>query len=527
MMKSVILGGLAAGAMAVAGAAWQMDGGDASRANAAAAAPAPTAKMAIRPAVIGANLGMISQFTSIWPFADVIQSSGGLAVDAGAWVPIDGRISLDATGHPVNVPAGTTLVASIQGGRPLPPGPLSCRISPGWRIEVFGGVPMRRKDDTHFELSTQDAPTATGISLKLRPTGATASLTDLSCRLPGLAPDAMFNPAFVNEIRQFPVIRFMDWMRPNNAPAQSWATRPTPAFFTQQYGVALEYMVALSNQAKVDPWFTVPLDADDTYYRNFAVFVRDHLDADRKVYVELSNEVWNTGFKQARDAEARGLAAGLSTNQREAADRYYAKRVKALMAIWSDVFAGQRQRLVRVAASQAVLPWSSETILGYEDTAKSVDALAVAPYFYNPAGQVSESMNADQVVSAVFNGGKAAVDTAIRNALRQKAVANKYGLRLIAYEGGQHYTAYTPKLGAAFILANRDQRMEALYADYLRRWRTEIGDLMVLYNLSGTFSQYGSWGLREYTGQPLADAPKMRAVANEIKTINGASASPR
>ena len=37
--------------------------------------------------------------------------------------------------------------------------------------------------------------------------------------------------------------------------------------------------------------------------------VRDHLSPDHRVYVELSNEVWNTGFTQAKAATERGLRA--------------------------------------------------------------------------------------------------------------------------------------------------------------------------------------------------------------------------
>jgi len=38
--------------------------------------------------------------------------------------------------------------------------------------------------------------------------------------------------------------------------------------------------------------------------------IRDRLLADRKIYVELSNEVWNPSFPQHAVAVARGLALG-------------------------------------------------------------------------------------------------------------------------------------------------------------------------------------------------------------------------
>ena len=89
-------------------------------------------------------------------------------------------------------------------------------------------------------------------------------------------------------------------MRTNGAPMRIWAERPTPQTLSQagEKGVSLEDMVALCTQLTCDPWFTLPFDTDADYYRQFAIYVRDHLPKDRKVYVELSNEVWNTGFSR-------------------------------------------------------------------------------------------------------------------------------------------------------------------------------------------------------------------------------------
>ena len=44
-------------------------------------------------------------------------------------------------------------------------------------------------------------------------------------------------------------------------------------------GMSVEYMVQLANDLDADPWFNMPHLADDTFVRNFATHVRDHLDA--------------------------------------------------------------------------------------------------------------------------------------------------------------------------------------------------------------------------------------------------------
>jgi len=58
----------------------------------------------------------------------------------------------------------------------------------------------------------------------------------------------------------------------------------------------------------------------------------------------------------------------------------------------------------------------------------------------------------------------------------------------------------------------RDPRMGDLYTRYLTKWRNEFGDLMVLFHAWGPINQYGAWGMQEYLGQPLNEAPKAQAV---------------
>ncbi len=44
-------------------------------------------------------------------------------------------------------------------------------------------------------------------------------------------------------------------------------------------------------------------------------------------------------------------------------------------------------------------------------------------------------------------------------------------------------------------------------------WQRDIGDLMTLLSDVSPISKYGAWGLQEYVGQPLRDAPKAKAVS--------------
>jgi hypothetical protein len=103
----------------------------------------------------------------------------------------------------------------------------------------------------------------------------------------------------------------------------------------------------------------------------------------------------------------------------------------------------------------------------------------------------------------------------------QAQEAKKRGLVLIAYEGGQHLVGYgeavdNQALEQLFHAANRHPRMKELYLDYLAGWRQAGGIMFVIFSSAGKYSKWGSWGLMEYHGQPVSQAPKYQAVLEFI-----------
>jgi len=210
------------------------------------------------------------------------------------------------------------------------------------------------------------------------------------------------------------------------------------------------------------------------------------------------------------------MAASLSGDGNKAGLLRYAQRLAHVMDIWKKVYADRPGKLVRVATCQNG-DWCAKTVLGYEDTARHVDAMATAPYF--GARLNSQTFASPDDMFAVLDGE---IDRTLGFAMQVKAVAAQYGKRYIAYEGGQHLIfkdlAFEQKI-------ERDPRMYDAYKKYLDFWRAQIGDTIMLYNSSGSIGRYGAWGLVEYVGQPLSEAPKMRAVQDQIAlTQNGKSA---
>ena len=507
------IAGLAAGAAAFLGLSFA--GGIAQSSQPTGPRPVAISPDKVLPTQIGMNLGNPNSWSSEWAFDDIIQTTTGIIflTPQGQWQNLTDQIKLDATGHPVDVPVGTRLEVIVQQGSPrIPVGLYDCRISKGWAIRPFGAWQMLGSG-TAFKMKVGNLPANNAIVLTLTATADHAALSELSCHFSG-SGRRLFNPVFLTDNKPFGVLRFMDWTKTNNAPQREWSKRPTPAWFSQAsgQGVAIEHIVALANELHADPWINLPMDADEAYYASMATYMRDHLDKDRRIYVELSNEVWNTAFQQAKVAETRGSVGYPGIPRSQAADFYYADRVRDAMATWSKVFLGQSKRLVRVLASQAANPRRAEQALAHDDTWRSVDALATAPYFGTDGADIAAAPGPARI-EAVFARGPQIVDTAIGYAHAAKAVASKYGLRYVAYEGGPSFQSFRPDLRSDMVAVNMDPRIHDLYALFLRRWKAEIGDLFVAYDSVSTPSVGGSWGHRIYTGQPLADAPKARALA--------------
>ncbi|MDD6211185.1 MAG: T9SS type A sorting domain-containing protein [Bacteroidales bacterium] len=96
-------------------------------------------------------------------------------------------------------------------------------------------------------------------------------------------------------LSRFDVVRYMDPTETNSSPLEFWEDRVLPEQ-SQAKGMSWEYVIRLSNETGTDPWINIPHKAVDRYVMALAELFRDMpLNPDRKLYVEYSNEVWNTG----------------------------------------------------------------------------------------------------------------------------------------------------------------------------------------------------------------------------------------
>lgn len=464
---------------------------------------------------VGLNLTGLATFNRQQVFTNLIAQGEWFSAEGDGWKPFPAG-QLDEKGWVRFLKPGQTAPRSLT----VPQAPfreriVRCTYKGTGTIDVGGIASLLDRGD-HM-LTMRLAITGSeeeGAWIELMKTDPTDPVRDIDCRETNRPATERFHPDFVAFVSRFAILRFLDWQKVNDNADVSWAHRPRPDSSSQagQAGVSVEDMVDLANRVAADPWFLMPYRADDAYIEGFARLVHDRIDPARTVYVELGNEIWNDLFDAARQAEAEGRALGLGGGDAGVGQgERYAQKLTSVMRIWTRVFADRPNRLVRVAAAHNANPDGASVILGFRDTAQWVDALATAPYVWLDI----DGYGAGDV-NRIYARTDAAIEEAIAMAQRHRQTAARFGKRFIAYEGGQHLV--TPNMPLAMDL-QRDPRMGDLYSRYLRRWNAAIHSDLVLYASTAPIAEYGAWGLQEYGGQPIEDAPKLRAVQGFIASL--------
>ena len=360
-----------------------------------------------------------------------------------------------------------------------------------------------------------------------------------AANLAALKAGQLFNPRFLALIQNFHVLRFMDWLSTNNSILSSWGNRPlqTNAFWGTTNGVPIEVAVQLANAISADAWLNTPVMADNNYVTQMATLVHSLLGASQKVYVELSNEVWNGIFTQNTYAVTQGQAtfpSGLGSPF-DYNRNWYGMRSAQICDTWRSVWGSDANRVVCVLAAQAANSYTATESLncpfwtaGAPCSGHGIGAVAIAPYFGGgvPSAWTSQS---DGGLTYLFTSLTAQNDSAIpaggwlAEASRWEAAyavaLGPYKLPMIAYEGGQTFAGGAP-LTNLYIAANRDARMGTAYTTYFQQWKTNGGQLFMDFADVGAYTQYGEWGALEsvmQTTSPLSSAPpKWQALQNFI-----------
>jgi hypothetical protein len=494
-------------------------------AAAAFAVPAPAADP---PFPLGMNLAGVADWSSEIVFVDSFKvGRPWISQKEGAEFGQGGPLDLDPRGWVKSLAPGQfaeTLI-HIDIGNHYPAGNYVCLFDGRGELEFSNAAQGRQVAANKYAVTVD--PGRGFIALRVRkvdPKNPVKNIRLVKAEYERTHKTQPFYPDFLKRYKGFHVIRFMDWQRTNNSKIEKWADRSQPDDSTQagEKGVALEYCVQLANALDADPWLCIPHKADDDYVRKFAALVKKMLNPKRKVYVEYSNETWNTIFDQAKYCKDKGLAMGLSTNEYEAQLRYSAQRSVEIFKIFEAEFK-DKNRLVRVLATHSANPWTGTTAMDWKDASQNSDAIAIAPYFGNAFGDPKTvDKVAAMTVDELLDGCQQMIADNKKTNATYAAEAKKRNLKLMAYESGQHLVgvgeaANNEKLMNLFHAANRHPRMKDLYLEDLKNWAEIGGSTYCVFSSVGKYTKWGSWGVMEWSDQKESEAPKMMALREWMK----------
>ncbi|ERN42759.1 hypothetical protein KR51_00006080 [Rubidibacter lacunae KORDI 51-2] len=358
--------------------------------------------------------------------------------------------------------------------------------------------------------------------------------------------ETIFNPVFLARVAPFSALRFMDWMSTNNSDQQEWSNRPQvdDARYSVK-GVPLELMIRLANALNVDPWFTIPHRATDEYVANFAQLVREQLDRGRHVYVEYTNEAWNSIFEQFHWLLNNGIvtAADEPDDYRRILTSYTLRALQ-IGDIWRENFQDNGRTTV-VLGTQTASRYVADVVTSYLEWAPpgsyshGFDALAITGYFGRSMGAPGN----EEVVQSWLDGAQGdpfqiaiaqLKDGSILGSndslvhvkddfeyYKQLVVEHPHLKELLAYEANSHVAGYqgvqnNEELTRFFIELHRRPEFYDLYTQLLETWQDSDGVRTLFMNFSsiGTPTKYGSWGVLESVEQ--TSSPRYSALVDFI-----------
>jgi len=492
----------------------------------------------------GTNLQPVDYYSTAWVFVDGMKN-------ANAWVSQSNQSQerpeapVDENGWPLEVPFDPGDGINY-GVRTIVHVPMSGEMTV--TFEGTGTIRFQGQNvvgnhapvlgegglSTHLVEFALQPGIATNATMNIDVSDPADPIRNVKIHVAGFDESTTFHPDFLEDLEPYTTLRFMDWGDTNSHANGDWEERTRPDHFSQgtgAEGVAIELMVELANTTEKDMWYCVPHLADDNYIEQAAILIRDQLGPHQKVYVEYSNETWNGGgsFLQTYWVRQQGLDLGLSTNARDAGDMFQTMRMVRAWEIFKAVFAESGpNRIIKVVGGWASQPGNTADRLAYiadpalNPNGTTADAIAIAPYFGRGIDDDYLEDNgyptADEIVTTMST---AAIEEEREDMQEHLQNAANAGVRLIAYEGGQHFTngqgtQQDETLSAILREAQSDPRMGERYTEYLDMLRDEGMEFFVNFTLTQYWSRFGYFSIYEYQNQPLEDAPKAQAVLNWI-----------
>lgn len=518
-----------------------------------ASASSPAASASDAPA-LGYGLNGIADWSTQVPFVNVMKMSrqwtGHLkGRDWGGWgeEELQSGGHLDPHGWPIRVPVELTKIEALM----LTDFPEDAVQHAGtyrltWegegKVDLAGRPRALRygEKEIWFRFSPGDGSLGVAIH-ESDPNGTGDYIRNIAVvredQIPLFEAGVVFNPEWLRHVKEARALRFMDWMFTNGSEVETWDQRPVTEDYTYvRRGVPMEQMVDLVNQIGADPWFNMPHKADDAYIRAFAQYVHDNLRPGLKAHLEYSNEVWNFLFQQAHYAAAEANALWGDRAEGDGWMQFYGHRSAQMATIWSEIFAEDMSRLVRVfgvhtgwaGLEEGALNAPLSVLQGGPRPADLFDAYAVTGYFgleFSAEGfeetilkWIAEGETSGQGYQLPIERLGARVKDKGLITLTQEywpyhaKVAADHDMQLMMYEGGTHIIGreawvHDDTLTAFLNAFNYSPEMADIYQDLLAAWDAAGGTFFNAFVDVSKPSQWGSWGALRHLGDsnPRAD----------------------
>ncbi len=526
---------------------------------------------------LGYNTSGLHHLASSNPFSDIFKISRGWITSCEFdWQrnrPIDPgcsrkssfntheseKVSVDRNGWPTRLPARgerptfTSINAIWDLPDTFPLGRHFVTYQGDADIKVLGDVQIIRQIPGRIDFNLRSAKRNLRLHItRINPKNHIRNIKVIPQKYASTYTRQAFNQDYLRSVRPFNAIRFMPWQNTKDTNLSQWRDRTTPqsAFYNGNAGMPVETMVDLANAAHAAPWFSMPHKATNDFMRNFAQTVKARLNPHQKVYVEYSNEVWNSMYPATHYAAQQGLKLwprgkleikNPGTRRLFLALNFNAKRSKEMCNIFKQSLGN---RAVCVVSAYASAPKMGEELMSCPlaggNCYKSFDAYAVAPYFGDYIARAENralvkrwanqgNAGVNQLFREILQGGLAkdkVAGGAIENTIEERvkknvALARKYGVKLLAYEGGQHllrvdrpHVIHDPKIFHLFANANRHPQMGNAYTKYLRAWNRAGGGLLMHFNGIAAIDDRNYFPMLEKSG---TRTPKYNAMINYLR----------
>ncbi|MBC2606671.1 hypothetical protein [Pelagicoccus albus] len=507
---------------------------------------------------INAHWADFSHISTSLPFTNALQT-------ASEWYASDGQeLTLDENNYPTSLAEEQMAFSLVFGENSHIPTGLDQSYTLVWegsgvlQLSYIGGEYYYDRSSTKRQELTFPATAAQdSVTLAIRETDPEDPIRNVRLYLPGYDESSgTWTNHFVDYVREFGLLRFCWGVGVNVDSSREiveWSDRRSPSEYTfgndialgETNGVAYEAMIELANQAEVDLWVCVPHLTSESYRTQMAQLFRDGLDEGNRLWVEYSNEIFNSWFPVHQDLYQESLTLNEPLPEEEQIDLFilHGRKAAELFTVFDSVFSasGQRDQLVTVFSGQNGFAYplaaGAQEIerIGSMDL---VDVFSIAPYFAIPEpddhedplrpvleGQDPTALDPrDRVWAQAFVALKQLVDfnfeqqyiAGLQNE-ENRQVAETYGKPIVAYEGGQHLHTFEDESGRLAYLGrwispiNQHEGVRHTYDYFLRSWDEWGGRTMVFYSAYFYPNEEEAFGLKTDWRQPSEEAPKYLA----------------